>query len=80
MRLTDPKSPYAVRAQCIKLAYVQMRYWPELLNELRQTLEMIASVPTKPLNDAQMRGSFSYLHKIYIANFLPLERIILMIN
>ena len=32
MRLTDPKSPYAVRAQCIKLAYEQMRYWPELLN------------------------------------------------
>ena len=34
-RLADTKSPYAVRAQCIKLAYVQMRYWPELLNELR---------------------------------------------
>lgn len=30
-RLADPKSPYAVRAQCIKLAYEQMRYWPELL-------------------------------------------------
>lgn len=38
-RLADTKSPYAVRAQCIKLAYVQMHYWPELLNELRQTLE-----------------------------------------
>lgn len=38
-RLADTKSPYAVRAQCIKLAYMQMRYWPELLNELRQTLE-----------------------------------------
>ena len=48
MRLTDPKSPYAVRAQCIKLAYVQMRYWPELLNELRQTLEMIACEPLSP--------------------------------
>ena len=30
----DPKSPYAIRAQCIKLAYEQMRYWPELLDEL----------------------------------------------
>lgn len=47
-RLADPKSPYAVRAQCIKLAYVQMRYWPELLNELRQTLEMISSEPLSP--------------------------------
>ena len=45
MRLTDPKSPYAVRAQCIKLAYEQMRHWPELLDELRQTLEMISCEP-----------------------------------
>ena len=48
MRLTDPKSPYAVRAQCIKLAYEQMKYWPELLNELRQTLEMISREPLSP--------------------------------
>ena len=48
MRLTDPKSPYAVRAQCIKLAYEQMRYWPELLNELRQTLELISYEPLSP--------------------------------
>ena len=42
MQLTNSKSPYAIRAQCIKLAYEQMKYWPELLNELRQTLDMIA--------------------------------------
>ena len=48
MRLTDPKSPYAVRAQCIKLAYEQMKYWPELLNELRQTLMMISCEPLSP--------------------------------
>ena len=47
-RLAAPKSPYAVRAQCIKLAYMQMRYWPELLNELRQTLEMISCEPLSP--------------------------------
>ncbi len=47
-RLADPKSPYAVRAQCIKLAYEQMRYWSELLNELRQTLEMISCEPLSP--------------------------------
>ena len=47
-RLAAPKSPYAVRAQCIKLAYEQMRYWPELLNELRQTLEMISREPLSP--------------------------------
>lgn len=48
MRLTDPKSPYAIRAQCIKLAYEQMKYWPELLNELRQTLELISCEPLSP--------------------------------
>ena len=48
MRLADPKSPYAVRTQCIKLAYEQMRYWPELLNELRQTLMMINCEPLSP--------------------------------
>ena len=47
-RLADTKSPYAVRAQCIKLAYVQMRYWPELLNELCQTLEMISCEHLSP--------------------------------
>ena len=44
----DPKSPYAIRAQCIKLAYEQMKYWSELLDELRQTLEMISCEPLSP--------------------------------
>ena len=41
-RLTDARAPYAIRAQCIKLAYEQMRYWSELLDELRQTLDLIS--------------------------------------
>ena len=48
MRLADPKSPYAIRALCIKLAYEQMKHWPELLNELRQTLNMISCEPLSP--------------------------------
>lgn len=47
-RITDTRAPYAIRAQCIKLAYEQMRYWPELLDELRQTLEMISCEPLSP--------------------------------
>ena len=47
-RLTDAQAPYAIRAQCIKLAYEQMRHWPELLDELRQTLEMISCEPLSP--------------------------------
>ena len=47
-RLTDARAPYAIRAQCIKLAYEQMRHWPELLNELLQTLNMISCEPLSP--------------------------------
>lgn len=47
-RLTDARAPYAIRAQCIKLAYEQMKYWSELLDELRQTLEMISCEPLSP--------------------------------
>ncbi len=47
-RLTDARAPYAIRALCIKLAYEQMRYWPELLDELRQTLDLISCEPLSP--------------------------------
>lgn len=47
-RLTDTRAPYAIRAQCIKLAYEQMRYWSELLDELRQTLDLISCEPLSP--------------------------------
>lgn len=47
-RLTDARAPYAIRAQCTKLAYEQMRHWPELLDELRQTLELIRCEPLSP--------------------------------
>lgn len=47
-RLTDARAPYAIRAQCLKLAYEQMRHWLELLDELRQTLEMISCEPFSP--------------------------------
>ena len=47
-RITDARAPYAIRAQCIKLTYEQMRYWPELLDELRQTLDLISCEPLSP--------------------------------
>lgn len=47
-RLTDARAPYAIRAQCIKLAYYQMCHWPELLDELRQTLDLISCEPLSP--------------------------------
>ena len=47
-RFTDARAPYAIRALCIKLAYEQMRYWSELLDELRQTLDLISCEPLSP--------------------------------
>ncbi len=47
-RITDARAPYAIRAHCIKLAYEQMRYWPELLDELHQTLDLISGEPLSP--------------------------------
>lgn len=44
-RITDARAPYAIRAQCIKLAYEQMCHWHELLDELRQTLDLISCEP-----------------------------------
>lgn len=44
VRIADSKSAYAVRAQCIKLAYEQMRYWPELAKtEHSHPLGMVVS-------------------------------------
>lgn len=47
-RFTDARAPYAIRALCIKLAYEQMKYWSELLNELRQMLDLISNDPLSP--------------------------------
>lgn len=47
-RFTDARAPYAIRALCIKLAYEQMKYWSELLNELRQMLDLISNEPLSP--------------------------------
>ena len=47
-RITDARAPYAIRALCIKLAYEQMCHWPELLDELRQTLDLISCEPLSP--------------------------------
>ena len=47
-RIADPQQPYAIRAQCMKLAYAQMKPWRELLVELRSVLELIAAEPLSP--------------------------------
>nr|MBP7472751.1 hypothetical protein [Prevotella sp.] len=39
---------YATRALCIKLSYEQCKFYSELLQELRVSLEMISSEPLSP--------------------------------
>lgn len=40
-RMIMNDEPYGVRALCVKLAYLQCRHYPELINELYQTLQMM---------------------------------------
>lgn len=44
-KITACSQPYAVRASCIKLAYEQMRHYPELLNELETALDLLSQEP-----------------------------------
>lgn len=47
-KITACSCPYAVRAYCIKLAYEQMKFFPELLSELETTLDMLEQEPLSP--------------------------------
>lgn len=44
-KITACSQPYAVRASCIKLAYEQMRHYPELLDELEMALDLLSQEP-----------------------------------
>ena len=39
-KITASSQPYSIRSYCMKLAYEQMKYYPELLEELRMALDM----------------------------------------
>ncbi len=47
-KITACSQPYAIRAYCIKLAYEQMKYHPELLKELEVTLDMLEQQALSP--------------------------------
>ncbi len=44
-KIPSQAEPYAVRALCMKLAYEQCKFYPELLTELRECLDMITQEP-----------------------------------
>ena len=47
-KITACTQPYAIRAYCIKLAYEQMKYYPELLEELKIALDMLEQEDLSP--------------------------------
>lgn len=47
-KITACAQPYAIRAYCIKLAYEQMEYYPELLEELKVALDMLEQEVLSP--------------------------------
>lgn len=47
-KITACAQPYAIRALCIKLAYEQMNYYPELLAELKMALGMLEQEVLSP--------------------------------
>ena len=47
-KITACAQPYAIRALCIKLAYGQMKYYPELIAELKMSLDMLEQEVLSP--------------------------------
>ena len=47
-KITACAQPYAICALCIKLAYEQMKYYPELLAELKMALDMLEQEVLSP--------------------------------
>lgn len=47
-KITASSQPYAIRCYCMKLAYKQMKYYPELLTELKAAIDMLEQEPLSP--------------------------------
>uniref|UniRef100_UPI0040290520 hypothetical protein n=1 Tax=Segatella hominis TaxID=2518605 RepID=UPI0040290520 len=47
-KITACSQPYAIRCYCMKLAYEQMKYYPELLTELKVALDMLEQEALSP--------------------------------
>ena len=47
-KITACSYPYAIRAYCMKLAYEQMKYYPELLTELKAALDILEQEVLSP--------------------------------
>ena len=46
--ITDTRKPVAIRSLCLKLAYKQCKFFPELLSELKEVLLLLQTTPLQP--------------------------------
>lgn len=63
-KITACSSPYAIRALCMKLAYQQMKHYPELLQELRLTLAMLTQEKLSPALSSALRQVQEKMRKL----------------
>lgn len=63
-KITACSSPYAIRALCMKLAYQQMKHYPELLQELKLTLAMLTQEKLSPALSSALRQVQEKMRKL----------------
>ena len=64
-KITACSYPYAIRAYCMKLAYEQMKYYPELLTELKAALDMLEQEALSPGLASAKRQVMKKIKKVY---------------
>ena len=64
-KITACSYPYAIRAYCMKLAYEQMKYYPELLTELKAALDMLEQEALSPGFASAKRQVMKKIKKVY---------------
>lgn len=63
-KITVCSSPYAIRALCMKLAYQQMKHYPELLQELKLTLAILTQEKLSPALSSALRQVQEKMRKL----------------
>ena len=67
-KITACSSPYGIRALCMKLAYQQMKHYPELLQELKLTLALLTQEKLSPALSSALRQVQEKMRKSHITS------------
>lgn len=63
-KITACSSPYGIRALCMKLAYQQMKHYPELLQEFKLTLALLTQEKLSPALSSALRQVQEKMRKL----------------